>query len=1296
MSVLNQSGEEQVECPLCLEPLEVDDLNFFPCTCGYQICRFCWHRIRTDENGLCPACRKAYSENPADFKPLSQEEVARLKAEKRHKDQQRKQKITENRKHLANIRVVQRNLVFVVGLPMRLADAEVLKKHEYFGKFGKIQKVVINQSTSYAGTQGPSASAYVTYYKADDALRAIQAVNNISVDGRTVKTSLGTTKYCSHFMKNQACPKPDCMYLHELGDVEASFTKEEMQQGKHQEYEKKLHEQLFNTYNNSALRDRKPTPSPPAVTSSIVSCNNVYPRRNSSTSPGPNSCSKEAWPSLQSGLTAGNFGLAGNNGINSNTTKGECSQRKRIDQQTAKHKKRHASGEENRGKTKEKSECNVQDELGTKPGHNSNPNVRPQDFCQNSNLTNNSSSSSMSELTNGPPSAMDLLEVQENENLVSVGDSCTVLGTNGRSQINGQNSGRLMVSNHRATLFEPDNNSFFSTNNFTKVAATNTGSGTTDWSISGLALTHMPDVLPPVHSSEDWQAAFGFANSSGLLHSQHQETNCVMMPSELTSQVDSNNIDHGFVQSDQQHAQTFQTNLGNKSPILENASVFPSAVTPSLSEDYRQNTSCNGHLPHKAVMGNAFTVDEVSNVCLDNGPLPLHPNISSNCGTNTHHMFAHPPFLQDGTIVMMHPQPYHVVNHVAGSQLIVNGPSHVPNSGKFLTDFHLRQQQSQNLINNVNPQTHFHNHSTVFENHNLSRGNFGNLTNVNSFGSNFSLGSDDFNGGECKVESEGEHRNGDCISDEKYLPSFLGHQQKNLESNIEYNNREVSSKIHINSPAEKEEVLTKDNGRLTDDELGFDPFHETQKALAEMMENENLQNKQPSSHGPHNQQIMANHLTQQLYQQSQLNQMNHVNHQLPPGSLFTNNNNSSSSFNSSNQHIQRLPANISSCTKLLDGLSLGPSVSSIAQAAPTRSRLPPPGFTTAPNHMNAFGLGIPRAPTNSGSKILPFMGLGNGPSSTNNGASSPIPQTVPNLPNNLVHPQPVTNPTSMMFSSTGSRANNGGHTFGLQNGIVNSGVPKSPVEPFHVNEWTENMRPLLPTVNSSSHNVQFMSGNAPTPPPSSLNVFGAVPVHGNTQKVWSGIGPCSDWTALDPAIVSSSCQPNYLSATSNHPSLNSGLQLIHNPNLVLQQNAMSADQQNSTSPSNPMTMSHLHKLQQNNTGHWLRSLPSEESIFYSANVIAGSSTDWAANISLSNAGTVQPQQNHMIESPNSGSVIMAPPPPGFSTMRLPVIQPGTLSAKSKNAVVNTEVRNIENINQTEGGIIDHKEEEGLR
>ncbi|XP_072046345.1 LOW QUALITY PROTEIN: CCR4-NOT transcription complex subunit 4-like [Amphiura filiformis] len=268
-------NEDPVECPLCMEPLEMDDINFYPCTCGYQICRFCWHRIRTDENGLCPACRKAYQECPADFKPLSEEELQRIKNEKKQKDQQRKQKISENRKHLASVRVVQKNLVFVVGLSQRLADQEVLKKQEYFGKFGKIIKVVINQNTSYAGSQGPSASAYVTYQRAEDALRAIQAVNNVHVDGRTLKASLGTTKYCSHFLKNAACPKPDCMYLHELGDEAASFTKEDMQMGKHQEYEQKLLSDLFGGGTSSATATTSnPQQSATAITTAATNTSN--------------------------------------------------------------------------------------------------------------------------------------------------------------------------------------------------------------------------------------------------------------------------------------------------------------------------------------------------------------------------------------------------------------------------------------------------------------------------------------------------------------------------------------------------------------------------------------------------------------------------------------------------------------------------------------------------------------------------------------------------------------------------------------------------------------------------------------------------------------------------------------------------------------------------------------------------------------------------------------------------------------------------------------------------------------
>ncbi|XP_020807161.1 putative uncharacterized protein DDB_G0271606 isoform X2 [Drosophila serrata] len=352
MNGLN-SNDDAVECPLCMEPLEVDDLTFFPCTCGYQICRFCWHRIRTDENKLCPACRKEYPENPADFKPLTQEEMIAFKSQKRQRDQQRKQKITENRKHLANVRVVQKNLVFVVGLPPRLADADILKKHEYFGKYGKIHKVVINPSTTYAGVQGPSASAYVTYVHNSDALRAIQSVNNIMIDGRLIKTSLGTTKYCSHFMKNQQCPKGDCMYLHELGDPEASFTKEEMHQGKHQEYEKRLHDTLIassgpNTAgiingNGAASKANGAIPSSSSASSSSSSSasgsgGGSAGANNTNGGGANNAQQKEAWPSLSVSPINGREAAVTNSNSSSKSKREKLRNEKRHEKNKSKNK----------------------------------------------------------------------------------------------------------------------------------------------------------------------------------------------------------------------------------------------------------------------------------------------------------------------------------------------------------------------------------------------------------------------------------------------------------------------------------------------------------------------------------------------------------------------------------------------------------------------------------------------------------------------------------------------------------------------------------------------------------------------------------------------------------------------------------------------------------------------------------------------------------------------------------------------------------------------------------------------
>ena len=49
-----------------------------------------------------------------------------------------------------NVRVVQRNLVYVVGLALELCYEDLLKGPEYFGQFGKVVKVLVLSSRSSA------------------------------------------------------------------------------------------------------------------------------------------------------------------------------------------------------------------------------------------------------------------------------------------------------------------------------------------------------------------------------------------------------------------------------------------------------------------------------------------------------------------------------------------------------------------------------------------------------------------------------------------------------------------------------------------------------------------------------------------------------------------------------------------------------------------------------------------------------------------------------------------------------------------------------------------------------------------------------------------------------------------------------------------------------------------------------------------------------------------------------------------------------------------------------------------
>lgn len=66
------TGEVQV-CPLCIEPLDADEQQFYPCPCGYQVCVFCHKKIELFCNNLCPGCRTEYGTQKDLFDPASRQ-----------------------------------------------------------------------------------------------------------------------------------------------------------------------------------------------------------------------------------------------------------------------------------------------------------------------------------------------------------------------------------------------------------------------------------------------------------------------------------------------------------------------------------------------------------------------------------------------------------------------------------------------------------------------------------------------------------------------------------------------------------------------------------------------------------------------------------------------------------------------------------------------------------------------------------------------------------------------------------------------------------------------------------------------------------------------------------------------------------------------------------------------------------------------------------------------------------------------------------------------------------------------
>uniref|UniRef100_A0A7N0ULA7 CCR4-NOT transcription complex subunit 4 n=1 Tax=Kalanchoe fedtschenkoi TaxID=63787 RepID=A0A7N0ULA7_KALFE len=231
---MSDKGEKT--CPLCAEEMDLTDQQLKPCKCGYDICVWCWHHImdmaeKDGNEGRCPACRVPYDkEKIVGMAANCGRVVAEINTERKVKSQKTKAKPSEGRKQLSSVRVVQRNLVYVVGLPLHLGDEDLLQHKEYFGRYGKVLKVSMSRTTTGAIQQFPNntCSVYITYSKEEEAASCIQAVHGFTLEGRPLRACFGTTKYCHAWLRNMPCGNPDCLYLHEVGSQEDSFTKDEI------------------------------------------------------------------------------------------------------------------------------------------------------------------------------------------------------------------------------------------------------------------------------------------------------------------------------------------------------------------------------------------------------------------------------------------------------------------------------------------------------------------------------------------------------------------------------------------------------------------------------------------------------------------------------------------------------------------------------------------------------------------------------------------------------------------------------------------------------------------------------------------------------------------------------------------------------------------------------------------------------------------------------------------------------------------------------------------------------------
>lgn len=123
---------------------------------------------------------------------------------------------TEN---LHDMRITMTNILFVIGFNKKFISKsrEELEGENYFGHYGKVLKLVINEFPyDKSNKNGPFYSIHINYQDEKETSHAILALHDKLIDKNKIKASYGTTKFCKNFIEKKTCFNKECLFYHKI------------------------------------------------------------------------------------------------------------------------------------------------------------------------------------------------------------------------------------------------------------------------------------------------------------------------------------------------------------------------------------------------------------------------------------------------------------------------------------------------------------------------------------------------------------------------------------------------------------------------------------------------------------------------------------------------------------------------------------------------------------------------------------------------------------------------------------------------------------------------------------------------------------------------------------------------------------------------------------------------------------------------------------------------------------------------------------------------------------------------